>query len=208
MLKQFHHFDLMKKKVSIIIFLLSILFIIGYITSSGLPSMKKNMHSTNVPENKSSSFIIGGAIVSLLFNEGTTGSTFITNHDQGDEHAAKRSSVSDMLFTTDGNTSLTDRIMVPSGAIDENRTLDSNIIDLLTKIILSSIYNNTNRTAEQESSTKQFVLSAKIEPQILSGNWTFRVDQGITKDFKAKFITMIHINGTEPHVYELHVLIQ
>jgi hypothetical protein len=95
-------------------------------------------------------------------------------------------------------------------AIDRRSDKNSryNTISYLVTAIRGSIYNNTNRTAEEESSTNQFVLSAKIEPQILSGNWTFRVDQGITKDFKAKFISMVHINGTEPHVYELHLLIQ
>ncbi len=46
---------------------------------------------------------------------------------------------------------------------------------------MSSIY-NSNITADKESSTKQFTPTAKIEPQILSGNWTFRVDQGLLKD--------------------------
>jgi hypothetical protein len=59
-------------------------------------------------------------------------------------------------------------------------------ISYLITVVLSSIY-NTNMTAEEESSTKQSVLNAKTEPQILSGNWTFKMDQGIIKDFKAKF---------------------
>ena len=45
-----------------------------------------------------------------------------------------------------------------------------------------SLY-NSNITADKESSTKQFTPTAKIEPQqILSGNWTFRVDQGFLKE--------------------------
>ena len=52
---------------------------------------------------------------------------------------------------------------------------------------MSSIY-NSNITADKESSTRQFTPIAKIEPQILSGNWTFRVDQGLLKDLKAKFV--------------------
>ena len=68
---------------------------------------------------------------------------------------------------------------------------------------MSSLY-NSNITADKESSTKQFTPTAKIEPQqILSGNWTFRVDQGLLKDFKAQF-TMFSINGTERQVYELY----
>jgi plastocyanin len=90
----------------------------------------------------------------------------------------------------------------PAGAIYDNRTLDSNNIDLLTKIIISSTY-NTNRTAEYESSTEQFVPTPKMEPQVLSGNWMFKVDQGIIKDFQAKF-TMVRINGTERNIYELY----
>lgn len=202
MLKQFHHFDLMKNKFSLIIFLLSFIFIVGYITSSGLLSMKKNMHSSTIPENKSDSFIARGTIVSLLFNESSSQSTLITNQGEGYESAAKSPLVSDTLFSKGRNTNFTDNIMSPSDAIDENVTLHSNVIDLLTKIITSSIY-NSNRTADKESSTKQFALTAKIEPQILSGNWTFRVDQEHLKDFKAKF-TMFRINGTERHVYELY----
>ncbi|HEX7208793.1 MAG TPA: hypothetical protein VF233_11470 [Nitrososphaeraceae archaeon] len=61
--------------------------------------------------------------------------------------------------------------MEPIGVIDKDGTLDSNVIGLLTKIIVGSIYNNTNRTAEQESSsTRQIVPATKIEPQIVSGN--------------------------------------
>jgi plastocyanin len=202
MLKQFHHFYLMKKKVFFIIFILSFIFIVGYIASSGLFSMKKNMHSPNISENKSGSFIAGGPIVSLLFNEGSAQSTLIRNQSQGYEPAAKRPLVSDTLLARGSNTNFTDNFIEPSGSIDENGTLDSNVIDLLTKIILSSIY-NTNGTAEHKSSTKQFALTAKIEPQILSGNWTFRVDQGHVKNFKATF-TMFRINGTERHVYELY----
>ena len=202
MLKQFYHFDLMKKKVFFIIFLLSFIFIVGYITSSGLLSMKKNIHSPNISENKSGSFIAGGPIVSLLFNEGALESIHIRNQSQIYEPAAKRPSVSDTLLSRDSNTNFTDSFVSPSGSIDENGTLDSNIIDLLTKIMLSSTY-NTNRTTEHKSSTKQFALTEKIEPQILSGNWTFRVDQGLIKNFRATF-TMFGMNGTERHVYELY----
>ena len=202
MLKQFHHFDLMKKKVSFIIFLLSFIFIVGYITSSGLLSMKKNIHSSNISENKLGSFIASGPIVSLLFNEGSPQSTLIRNQSQGYEPAAKRPSVSDTMLSRGSNTNFTDSFMTPSGSIYENRTLDSDVIDLLTKIVLGSIY-NSNGTAEHKSSTKQFAQTAKIEPQILSGNWTFRVDQGLVKNFKTIF-TMFHINGTEHHVYELY----
>jgi plastocyanin len=202
MLKQFYHFDLMKKKFFFIIFLLSFIFIVGYITSSGLLSTKKNIHSPNISENKSGSFIAGGPIVSLLFNEGALESILIRNQSQIYEPAAKRQSVSDTLLSRDSRTNFTDSFVTSSGSIDENRTLDSNVIDSLTKIILSSIY-NTNRTAEHKSSTKQFALTEKIEPQILSGNWTFRVDRGLIKNFKATF-TMFGINGTERHVYELY----
>ena len=202
MLKQFHHFDLMKKKVPFLIFLLSFIFIVGYITSSGLLSMKKSIHSPNISENKSGSFIATGPIVSLLYNEGSSQSTIIRNQGQGYESAAKNPSVADTLFARGSNTNFTDRMMAPSYSIDENGTLPTDVIDLLTKIIVSSTY-NTNRTTEQESSIKQFALTEKIEPQILSGNWTFRVDQGLIKDFKAKF-TMFRINGTERHAYELY----
>src|SRR5215208_5287164 len=120
MLKQFHHFDL-----------------------------KKNMHSSTIPENKSDSFIARGTIVSLLFNESSSQSTLITNQGQGYESAAKSPLVSDTLFSKGRNTDFTDNIMSPSDAIDENVTLDSNVIYLLTKIITSSIY-NSNRTADKE----------------------------------------------------------
>jgi plastocyanin len=192
----------MKKKVPFIIFLLSFIFIVGYITSSGLLSMKKNMHSQTVSENKSDSFIAGGRVVSLLFNEGSSESILIRNQEQGNESEAKSPLVSDTLFSRGGNSNFTDRIMSRSGAIDENVTLDSNVIDLLTKIMMSSIY-NSNITADKESSTKHFTPTAKIEPQILSGNWTFRVVQGLLKDFKSQF-TIFSINGTERHVYELY----
>jgi hypothetical protein len=46
-----------------------------------------------------------------------------------------------------------------------------------------SLY-NSNITADKESPTKQFTPTAKIEQQILSGNWTFRVDQGLLKEQK------------------------
>jgi plastocyanin len=203
MLKRFQHFYLMKKKVSIIIFIISILIIVGYISSSELLSMKKkNVHSTVVPENKAISFIARGPIVSLLYNEGASTSTFDGNHYEGNKPSAKSPLASGGLFATNSDSNLTDSIMAPSDAIYDNRTLDSNNIDLLTKIIISSTY-NTNRTEEHESSTKQFVLTAKMEPQILSGNWIFKVDQGIIKDFKAKF-TMVRINGTERNTYELY----
>jgi plastocyanin len=202
MLKRFQHFDLMKKKVSIMIFILSILIIIGYISSSELLSMKKNVHSTIIPENKAGSFIARGPIVSLLYNEGASKSTFDGNHYEGNKPPAKSPLVSGRLFATNSDSNLTDSIMAPSGAIYDNRTLDSNNIDLLTKIIISSTY-NTNKTAEHESSTEQFVLAAKMEPQILSGNWMFKVDQGIIKEFQAKF-TMVRINGTERNIYELY----
>jgi plastocyanin len=203
MLKRFQHFYLMKKKASIVIFIITILIIIGYISSSELLSMKKkNVHSIVVPENKAISFIARGPIVSLLYNEGATISTFDGNHYEGIKPSAKSSLASGGLFATNSDSNLTDSIMAPSDAIYDNRTLDSNNIDLLTKIIISSTY-NTNRTEEHESSTKQFVLTAKMEPQILSGNWMFKVDQGIIKDFKAKF-TMVRINGTERNIYELY----
>ena len=193
----------MKKKVSIIIFIITILIIVGYISSSELLSMKKkNVHSTIVPENKAISFIARGPIVSLLYNEGASTSTFDGNHYEGNKPSAKSPLASGGLFATNSDSNLTDSIMAPSDAIYDNRTLDSNNIDLLTKIIISSTY-NTNRTEEHESSTKQFVLTAKMEPQILSGNWMFKVDQGIIKDFKAKF-TMVRINGTERNIYELY----
>lgn len=178
----------MKKKVSFIIFLLSFIFIVGYISSSGLLSMKKNMHSQTISENKSDSFIAGGPVVSLLFNEGSSQSTLIRNQGQGNQSAAKSPLVSDTLFSRGGNANFTDRIMSRSGAIDENVTLDSNVIDLLTKIMMSSIY-NSNITADKESSTKQFTPTAKIEPQILSGNWTFRVDQGLLKEQELGLIS-------------------
>jgi plastocyanin len=202
MLKRFQHFDLMKKKVSIMIFIVSILIIIGYISSSELLSMKKNVHSTIISENKAGSFIAKGPIVSLLYNEGASKSTFDGNHYEGNKTPAKSPLVSGRLFATNSDSNLTDSIMAPSGAIYDNRTLDGNNIDLLTKIIISSTY-NTNRTADDELSKKQFVLTAKTEPQILSGNWMFKVDQGIIKDFKAKF-TMVRINGTERNIYELY----
>jgi plastocyanin len=203
MLKRFQHFYLMKKKVSIIIFIISILIIVGYISSSELLSMKKkNVHSIIVPENNAISFIASGPIVSLLYNEGASTSTFDGNHYEGNKPSAKSPLASGGLFATNSDSNLTDSIMAPSDAIYDNRTLDSNNIDLLTKIIISSTY-NTNRTEEHESSTKQFVLTAKMEPQILSGNWMFKVDQGIIKDFKAKF-TMVRINGTERNIYELY----
>jgi plastocyanin len=203
MLKRFQHFYLMKKKVSIMIFIVSILIIVGYISSSELLSMKKkNVHSTVVPENKAISFIAKGPIVSLLYNEGASTSTFDGNHYEGNKPSSKSPLASGGLFATNSDSNLTDSIMAPSDAIYDNRTLDSNNIDLLTKIIISSTY-NTNRTEEHESSTKQFVLTAKMEPQILSGNWIFKVDQGIIKDFKAKF-TMVRMNGTERNFYELY----
>ncbi|HEX6029337.1 MAG TPA: hypothetical protein VFY64_09885 [Nitrososphaeraceae archaeon] len=193
----------MKKKASIVIFIISILIIVGYISSSELLSMKKkNVHSTIVPENKAISFIARGPIVSLLYSEGASTSTFDGNHYKGIKPSAKSPLASGGLFATNGDSNLTDSIMAPSDATYDNRTLDSNNIDLLTKIIISSTY-NTNRTEEHESSTKQFVLTAKKEPQILSGNWMFEVDQGIIKDFKAKF-TMVRINGTERNIYELY----
>ena len=43
---------------------------------------------------------------------------------------------------------------------------------------MSSIY-HSNKTSDSESPTKQFALTAKTEPQILSGNWTFRVVKGL-----------------------------
>src|SRR5919205_956962 len=73
---------------------------------------------------------------------------------------------------------------------------------LFDNLIMSSIY-NSNKTSDKEPSTKQFALTAKTEPQILSGNWTFKVVKGLIKDFKAKF-TMFSINGTERHIYELY----
>ena len=161
------------------------------------------MHSQTISEGKSDSFIAGGPILSLLFNEGSSQLTLIRNHGQENESAAKSPLVSDTMFSRGNNTNFTDRIMSRSGEIDENVTLDSNVIDLLTKIMKSSLY-NSNITADKESSTKQFTPTAKIEPQqILSGNWTFRVDQGFLKDFKAQF-TMFSINGTERQVYELY----
>src|SRR5919112_4121020 len=203
MLKRFQHFDLMKKKVLIMIFIVSILIIVGYISLSELLLIKKNVHSTIIPENKAGSFIARGPIVSLLYNEGISKSTFDGNQYEGNKPPpAKSPLASGRLFATNSDSNLTDSIMAPSDAIYDNRTLDSNNIDLLTKIIISSTY-NTNRTEEHESSTKQFVLTAKMEPQILSGNWMFKVDQGIIKDFKAKF-TMVRINGTESNFYELY----
>ena len=205
MLKRFQHFNLMIKKVSIMIFIVIILIIFGYISSSELLWIKKNVQSIIIPENKPGSFIASGPIVSLLYNEGVSKSTFDGNHYEGKKPPAKSPLMSGRLFaTTNSDSNLTDSIMAPSGAIYDNRTLDSNNIDLLTKIIISSIY-NTNGTAEDESSTKQFVLTAKREPQVLSGNWMFKVDQGIIKDFKAKF-TMVRINGTEHNnnIYELY----
>ena len=170
MLKRFQHFYLMKKKVSIMIFIVSILIIVGYISSSELLSMKKkNVHSTVVPENKAISFIAKGPIVSLLYNEGASASTFDGNHYEGNKPSSKSPLASGRLFATNSDSNLTDSIMAPSDAIYDNRTLDSNNIDLLTKIIISSTY-NTNRTEEHESSTKQFVLTAKMEPKIQSGN--------------------------------------
>src|SRR5215208_2260005 len=195
----------MIKKVSIMIFIVIILIIFGYISSSELLWIKKNVQSIIIPENKPGSFIASGPIVSLLYNEGVSKSTFDGNHYEGKKPPAKSPLMSGRLFaTTNSDSNLTDSIMAPSGAIYDNRTLDSNNIDLLTKIIISSIY-NTNGTAEDESSTKQFVLTAKREPQVLSGNWMFKVDQGIIKDFKAKF-TMVRINGTEHNnnIYELY----
>jgi hypothetical protein len=53
---------------------------------------------------------------------------------------------------------------------------------------MSSIY-NSNITADKESLTKQFTPTAKIEPQILSGNWTFRVDQGLLKEQELRLIS-------------------
>lgn len=164
----------MIKKVSFIIFLLSFLFIVGYITSSGLLSIKKNMHSPPISENRSDTFIAGGHIVSLLFNEDSSQRPLDTNQSQGYKAAAKSRLVPDTLFARGSNTNFTDRIMSPSDATDDNVTLDSNVIDLLTKIIMSSIY-NSNKTSDKESSIKQFALTAKTEPQILSGNWTFTV---------------------------------
>ncbi|HKG87783.1 MAG TPA: hypothetical protein VKA95_05610 [Nitrososphaeraceae archaeon] len=203
MLKRFQHLDLMKKKISIMIFIVSILIIIGYISLSELLSMKKNVHSTIIPENKVGSFIARGPIVSLLYNEGAAKSTFDGNHYEGNKPPATSPLVSGKLFATDSDSNLTHSIMgAPAGAIYDNRTLDSNNIDLLTKIIINSTY-NTNRTAEYESSTEQFVPTPKMEPQILSGNWMFKVDQGIIKDFQAKF-TMVKINGTERNIYELY----
>jgi plastocyanin len=203
MLKRFQHLDLMKKKISIMIFIVSILIIIGYISLSELLSMKKNVHSTIIPENKVGSFIARGPIVSLLYNDGAAKSTFDGNHYEGNKPPATSPLVSGKLFATDSDSNLTHSIMgAPAGAIYDNRTLDSNNIDLLTKIIISSTY-NTNRTAEYESSTEQFVPTPKMEPQILSGNWMFKVDQGIIKDFQAKF-TMVRINGTERNIYELY----
>ena len=206
MLKRFQHFDLMKKKVLIMIFIVSILIIVGYISLSELLLIKKNVHSTIIPENKDGSFIARGPIVSLLYNEGISKSTFDGNQYEGNKPpTAKSPLASGRLFATNSESNLTDSIMAPSDAIYDNRTLDSNNIDLLTKIIISSIY-NTNRTAEHELSTKQFVLTSKTEPQVLSGNWMFKVDQGIIKDFKAKF-TMVRINGTEHNnnnIYELY----
>ncbi|HZB98488.1 MAG TPA: hypothetical protein VE226_00645, partial [Nitrososphaeraceae archaeon] len=205
MLKRFQHFDLMKKKVLIMIFIVSILIIVGYISLSELLLIKKNVHSTIIPENKAGSFIARGPIVSLLYNEGISKSTFDGNQYEGNKPPpAKSPLASGRLFATNSDSNLTDSIMAPSDAIYDNRTLDSNNIDLLTKIIISSIY-NTNRTAEHEPSTKQFVLTPKTEPQVLSGNWMFKVDQGIIKDFRAKF-TMVRINGTEHNnnIYELY----
>ena len=205
MLKRFQHFDLMKKKVLIMIFIVSILIIVGYISLSELLLIKKNVHSTIIPENKAGSFIARGPIVSLLYNEGISKSTFDGNQYEGNKPPpAKSPLASGRLFATNSDSNLTDSIMAPSDAIYDNRTLDSNNIDLLTKIIISSIY-NTNRTAEHELSTKQFVLTSKTEPQVLSGNWMFKVDQGIIKDFRAKF-TMVRINGTEHNnnIYELY----
>jgi hypothetical protein len=54
---------------------------------------------------------------------------------------------------------------------------------------MSSIY-NSNITADKESSTRQFTPIAKIEPQILSGNWTFRVDQGLLKEQELRSISL------------------
>ena len=192
----------MIKKVSFIIFLFSFIFIVGYITSSGLLSVKKNMHSPTISENRSDSFIASGHIVSLLFNEDSSQWPLRTNKSQGYTPAAKSPPVPDTLFARGSNTNFTDRIISHSDATDENLTLDSNVIDLLTKIIMSSIY-HSNKTSDSESPTKQFALTAKTEPQILSGNWTFRVVKGLIKDFKAKF-TMFSINGTERHIYELY----
>ena len=73
----------MKKKVSIMIFIISILIIVGYIYSSELLSMKKkNVHSTIVPENKAISFIARGPIVSLLYNEDKTVIAPYLGHDK------------------------------------------------------------------------------------------------------------------------------
>ena len=147
MLKRFQHFDLMKKKVLIMIFIVSILIIVGYISLSELLLIKKNVHSTIIPENKAGSFIARGPIVSLLYNEGISKSTFDGNQYEANKPpTAKSPLASGRLFATNSDSNLTDSIMAPSDAIYDNRTLDSNNIDLLTKIIISSIY-NTNRTA-------------------------------------------------------------
>ena len=53
------------------------------------------------------------------------------------------------MLSRGSNTNFTDSFMTPSGSIYENRTLDSDVIDLLTKIVLGSIY-NSNGTAEHE----------------------------------------------------------
>ena len=52
---------------------------------------------------------------------------------------------------------------------------------LFGNLIMSSIY-HSNKTSDSESPTKQFALTAKTEPQILSGNWTFRVVKGFIKE--------------------------
>jgi hypothetical protein len=54
---------------------------------------------------------------------------------------------------------------------------------------MSSIY-NSNITTDKEPSTKQFTPTTKIEPQILSGNWTFRVDQGLLKEQELRSISL------------------
>jgi hypothetical protein len=122
MLKRFQHLDLMKKKISIMIFIVSILIIIGYISLSELLSMKKNVHSTIIPENKVGSFIARGPIVSLLYNEGAAKSTFDGNHYEGNKPPATSPLVSGKLFATDSDSNLTQSIMgAPAGAIYYNK---------------------------------------------------------------------------------------
>jgi plastocyanin len=192
----------MKNKVLIVIIIFGVLFIIGYIISSGLLLMKKNVHPINISENKEGNFIAHGSIVSLLFNEDATESTFDSNHYPKDESLYKRPLVPGRLSGTDGNANLTHSIISSAHPTYDNGTLTSNDISLLTKIILSSLY-DTNRIPQQESSAKQFLVTAKGEPQILSGNWMFIVDHGMMEDFKAKF-TMVKINGMERHIYEFN----